>query len=340
LSGTKGAFTVWDLKTLQPLMSSTRQTAALLSLQFAVDGNHLLSVDPYNAVFWDVRSQILVDIVPLDKGALFSAASLGSDWTEAWLGTAQHGVQWWTIRGGPTPLFRHSRPQHVSAVAFQRMQRLGAAGTAGGKVYLYALRKDERRLLVSKRLSKQSIHKLVFHPKKRELAVISGGAIALVDKKLKPLATVIHHNIIQTAHFSPDGATLAFAGEEGEVLLWERKSRKVIRRYKGCKGMIRALSFAPAAPILAGACTDGFVYLWNRTTSSPLAQLATLPNKEWLVRIKGNRFLGSQKALDYFRLRKGEQLFPLTRWGKALFAKDAGKETMKAVLASPQPIKR
>ena len=66
--------------------------------------------------------------------------------------------------------------------------------------------------------------------------------------------------------YSRDGKTLATAGFDGEVHLWDVIEAKEVARLNGEKSTIRSVSFAPDGKTVACVNDAGFVKLWDTST--------------------------------------------------------------------------
>jgi WD40 repeat protein len=75
-----------------------------------------------------------------------------------------------------------------------------------------------------------------------------------------------------TAAFSPDGKTLASAGKDKTIRLWNVANGKELRRLVGHKGAIHSLAFRPDGNILASAGEDRVIRLWHPATGQLLRQ--------------------------------------------------------------------
>src|SRR5438045_9132256 len=76
--------------------------------------------------------------------------------------------------------------------------------------------------------------------------------------------------IIETGHptvtalaFSPDGMTLATAGKDHAILLWELGGGADPERLSGAAGGVQTLAFGPDGATLASAGTPETVVLWD-----------------------------------------------------------------------------
>ena len=69
-------------------------------------------------------------------------------------------------------------------------------------------------------------------------------------------------NSFLSVAYSPDGSTLAAAGSDGRIVVWEVHSRRLRANLKGHAG-VRHVAFSSTGPILASGHTDGTILLWD-----------------------------------------------------------------------------
>lgn len=66
--------------------------------------------------------------------------------------------------------------------------------------------------------------------------------------------------------FAPDGNTIASAGEDGTIILWDTKTWTHKEPLRGHKGAVYSLAFSPDSQILASAGKDKTIKLWDART--------------------------------------------------------------------------
>src|SRR5262249_16402779 len=113
---------------------------------------------------------------------------------------------------------------------------------------------------------RDSVVSLAYTQDGRTLAAGLGGAVRLWDatsgKEIAhPLAG--HQNAMLAVDVSPDGTTVATAGQDGVIILWDLATGQENQRLRGHRGEVRSTKYAPGGKALVSSGTDQTFRVWD-----------------------------------------------------------------------------
>jgi WD40 repeat protein/tRNA A-37 threonylcarbamoyl transferase component Bud32 len=227
---------LWDATALSPAGPPLLETGGeVKALAFSPDGQTLAAVTSSGmATLWDVESRSLRR-GPFRVGSFAVGVSFSADGTTL-ASAGPDGVKLWDVATGAV---RGSLGDGSSAddVAFSPTEPLVAfvptAGEGGRNAEIWDLAERSR------------------------IATLQVNAGARVGRAY-------------ALAFSPDGRTLAIAGDDPLVHLWDVKSRKLIREFPQNVGGVLTLEFSSDGQTLAISGFDPVASLWDVATGTQL----------------------------------------------------------------------
>jgi WD40 repeat protein/energy-coupling factor transporter ATP-binding protein EcfA2 len=97
-----------------------------------------------------------------------------------------------------------------------------------------------------------------------------------------------HTNAVRTVAYSPDGQSIASAGRDNQIILWDTESRREIRTFVGHQDWINNVVFSSTGTTLYSASSDGTLRVWDIGTGRNIATPITLEDEIWGLAISAD----------------------------------------------------
>ena len=188
---------------------------------------------------------------------------------------------------GDVPLKRELRTPKIDAKQGISLPITAIAVSPDGSLHAIArygridIVRDNGELVRSLTKELNKVNSIEFSNDGQRLLVASGvtGAygnalVFSVDSGELLVELVGHRDVLYAAVFSPDETTIATAGYDRDIILWDAESGEPIRDFAGHNGAVFDLAFSPDGKVLVSACADETVKVWQVKTGRRLDTLS------------------------------------------------------------------
>ena len=123
------------------------------------------------------------------------------------------------------------------------------------------------------RIGKGTISEIAYSPDGTRLAVAGGIGVWLYDTATYQELALFTGHTSNSVSFSPDGNTIASAGWDNTVRLWDVVSGNLIHTLTGHTGRVESVSFSPDGNKIAAGGYDNTVRLWDVASGTSIHTL-------------------------------------------------------------------
>ena len=196
-----------------------------------------------------------------------TGASFAPDGRRVVAGGADGAVRIWdpssgavtTLRGHREPSFAQPSAdgKRVVSASQDGTVRIWDMGTGSSEV----VHSEQRPLFVAR-----------FDPSGERIA-FAGGTRRIVVQRSEGGDQVVmrgHGGVVRDVAFSPDGARLASASDDGTVRIWSVSTGKLERTLRGHAQSVVSVAFSPDGRRVASSGADGTIRVWPTDSGSPV----------------------------------------------------------------------
>ncbi|HEY7786402.1 MAG TPA: WD40 repeat domain-containing protein [Pyrinomonadaceae bacterium] len=238
---------------------------SVLSLGFSADGKTVAGeLEEGGVKQWDVRTgETKKHLRKGNEAPLMVAFSAnGESMVEL---AADKTLHIWDLAQGTSRPIRTATNDGISAVAIADDGETVAIASGDELILLSSAGTQSERTTV---LETEEVNTLSFSADGRIVAVGSeAGDVRIVD--VASNTKISGFNVgegLTTVRFNPGSETLASAGADGSVALWDTKTGALRMRLRKHESLINALAFSPNGEFLASGGDDRSIVLWELST--------------------------------------------------------------------------
>ncbi|CCQ90376.1 exported hypothetical protein [Nitrospina gracilis 3/211] len=247
-------------------------TGAVQYVVVSPNGKFIVSAGGDGAlILWDARTGDRWKTLSGHNGAV-NAIAISPDGRSLATGGADTRIKVWDIQSGNEVRSVPGHFDEVTGVAFfPDGTRLISSGL-GESVILWDIRTGQPLRVFadqndsgSEFVALEPVRSVAASPSGKTLVTAQGDALKLWDASTGTRLRVFsrHNGKLFAAAFSPDGKSIASAGQDGTVRLFSTATGELLYALKGHNEKVNAVAFSPEGAHLLSAGTDNTVRLWK-----------------------------------------------------------------------------
>jgi len=330
-AGDDGVVRLWDAIGGAERAELRGHTNVVSAIAFAPDGKTLASVSgDGTARLWDTATGERLGILWTETNSL-STVAFSPDGNMLAAGTAKLPT------GKRFPSTRYAPPadgiaSHITVFDLRRRQVLHTFNAHEDGVYSLQFSPDGTTLVSGGKdgsvrfwyggtgellnfvsNSMGPIFGVNFSPRDRGLATTSwhptsaNADLQILDSKTgKPMHRFDEPGQVVCLAYSPDGATLATAGTDQLISLWDVASGRLRAKFTGHTGVVWSLAWSPDGQRLATAGWDGSVRVWDATRRQDAEAIPTAANFSLAFSPDGEVLAGGGAGVQLWDAECGE----------------------------------
>ena len=258
---------IWDLIAGTTRTTLEGHTGSMPNAAFSPDGS-LFATAPYdNTVrIWDVATGTCRAVLEGHTGSVRDAA-FSPDGTLLATAAADDTARIWDVATGTSCVTLEGHTSWVQGVAFSPDGALLATASEDKTARIWEL---------------------------------AGGRAGRWMRHQAPLLATLHGHLggVRAAAFSPSGALLATASDDGTARIWDFTTRATRITLQGHTGSVRHIAFSPDGTLLATAAYDNTTRIWDVITGACLVTLVSVFRGDYATLAADGYKLGGDPGND------------------------------------------
>ncbi len=307
-----GVGRIWDLVTC-----TARTTHAILdghtnwvqTVAFSPDGILLATAsDGRTTRIWDLTAETTNTTLEGHTGNMPNAA-FSPDGTMLATASYDNTVRIWDLATGTSSTILEGHTGSVRDVAFSLDGTLLATASADDTARIWDLANGTSSAILEGHTS--WVQGVAFSSDGALLATVSDDKDARIweltglraDRGVRhqaPLLAILHGHTggVRAAAFSPDGAQLATASDDGTIRIWGLTTYTTRITLQGHTGSVRHIAFSPDGTLLASAAYDNTIRIWDVINGVSLVTLVSLFRGDYATLLADGYKLGGDPGND------------------------------------------